>query len=128
MPHLYAIFAHFVSCTKSRVRYGYGRNTEIYVILLYHRTPSCKHVNDARKQLFAFANRHIETFHQHNMHLNNMRKRSLDCFPKASKACQELLKWGCKKAGINHCKCCKSSLGCTQLYFCSGPCSNSSDN
>ena len=48
--------------------------------------------------------------------------------PEASEACQELIKCGCKKAAINRCKCYKSSLGCTQLCFCSGQCSNSSDN
>ena len=41
----------------------------------------------------------------------------------AAKSCQELLKYGCKNACTNRCKCVKANLECTQLCFCSGQCS-----
>ena len=59
MPHLYAIFAR-LSRAPSHVSDTDMDEIQRYVILLYHPTSSCKHVNDARKQLFGFANRHIE--------------------------------------------------------------------
>lgn len=42
--------------------------------------------------------------------------------PKAAKACQELLKCGCKKSCSKRCKCVKANLECTKLCFCSGQC------
>jgi hypothetical protein len=41
----------------------------------------------------------------------------------ASKACQELLRCGCKKACTKRCKCFMANLKCTQLCFCAGQCS-----
>ena len=42
--------------------------------------------------------------------------------PEASKACQELLRCGCKKSCVGRCKCAKANLKCTQLCFCAGQC------
>ena len=58
MRHLYAIFARLYRA-PSHVSDTEMDEIQRYVILLYHRTPSCKHVNVSRKQLFAFANRNI---------------------------------------------------------------------
>ena len=40
--------------------------------------------------------------------------------PEASKACQELLRCGCKKACSKRCRCVKTNLKYTQLCFCTG--------
>ena len=42
--------------------------------------------------------------------------------PEASKACNELISCGCKKACRGLCKCTKADLPCTALCFCSGNC------
>ena len=42
--------------------------------------------------------------------------------PEASKACQELVHCGCKKACRGNCKCTKASLPCSALCMCGGNC------
>ena len=42
--------------------------------------------------------------------------------PEAAKACQELLKCGCKKACSKRFRCAKANLQCTNLCYCSGQC------
>ena len=42
--------------------------------------------------------------------------------PEASKACEELIKCGCKKSCSQRCSCVKANLKCTELCFCSGQC------
>ena len=44
--------------------------------------------------------------------------------PEASKACQQLLRCGCKTNCRNRCKCSRANLKCTLLCFCSGQCSD----
>ena len=42
--------------------------------------------------------------------------------PEASKACQELVHCGCKKACRGLCKCSRANLSCTSLCYCGGAC------
>jgi hypothetical protein len=42
--------------------------------------------------------------------------------PEAAKACNELIKCGCKKACRGLCKCTKANLACTALCYCKGNC------
>ena len=58
-PHLKPIFAR-LSRAPSEVSRADMDEIERFVVLLYQRTSSLSHVNEARKQLFAFGNRKIE--------------------------------------------------------------------
>ena len=42
--------------------------------------------------------------------------------PEATDACRELLRCGCKKGCVGHCKCLKAALKCTALCGCGGLC------
>jgi len=42
--------------------------------------------------------------------------------PEAAASCSELLKCGCQKRCVGHCKCVKAALKCTSLCRCSGNC------
>ena len=46
----------------------------------------------------------------------------LDYLPEASKACNELIRCGCKSACRGLCKCTKANLPCTALCACNGNC------
>ena len=46
----------------------------------------------------------------------------LTTLPKASKACNELIRCGCKRACRGLCKCTKANLPCTALCACNGNC------
>ncbi len=59
MLHIKPIFAHF-SHAPSKASDAYMVEIEKYVMLLYQHTSHLSHVNDARKQLFAFGNHDIK--------------------------------------------------------------------
>ena len=59
LPNLHEIFAR-LSNAPSMISNNDMEAIERYVVLLYQRTSTLSHVNDAKKQLFAFENRKIE--------------------------------------------------------------------
>ena len=123
-----------------------------FVVLLYDKTSSKSHVNEARVDLFAQKGRDVHHIPPTQGSLLQHTRRAVyqslssmvqlpqlkgwgwigaaggtwevmwSCLPEASKVCRELV---CCKGCQTHCKCRKAALTCTALCKCAGSCTAS---